>query len=200
MQKSVIYLVRHGAVDNPKGIFYGRLPRVRLSLNGIQEMEQVANYLKWRNIIQIFSSPLLRARQSAKILQQATAGSTISISKRLIEIDSFMEGKPFSFGKPIRFDHYFSPYRKPGNETMEAVFIRMMGFVLDVIKKYPGKNVAAVSHGDPIMILKVGILGMPLELDSIRPGKESYITYGEVLEVVSSGDRTLSIESVFNPT
>ena len=88
---TTIYFVRHGEVHNPQGIFFGRYPRFRLSERGRSQAGQTAQFLKDTSIAAIYTSPLLRARQTAQIIgthhhMQAT------VSNRLIEIKSHLQG------------------------------------------------------------------------------------------------------------
>ena len=193
-----IYFVRHGKAHNPSNIFYGRLPNINLSKEGREQIEQSAAFLKDKHIIKIFSSPLLRSKQSAKIVSSSLQLHRISESKLINEINSFMEGLPFSSGKSTRFDHYFSPSRKEGNETFEAIAKRMIKFVATVKKQHPNQNVAVISHGDPLMILKTYVNKLPMTLDSIRPNDGTYIEYGEIFLLKINNDQLL-IEKVFTP-
>src|SRR5947209_20583375 len=69
-----IYVVRHAHVHNPHDILYGRLPRFRLSELGLEQARKVADFLSGRNIEAIYSSPLLRARQTAEMIAQSLPG------------------------------------------------------------------------------------------------------------------------------
>jgi len=63
--QTAISFVRHGEVYNPDNIFYGRLSGFRLSDNGNYQAVQAAETLNGSQLAAIFSSPLLRARQTA---------------------------------------------------------------------------------------------------------------------------------------
>src|SRR2546429_4105063 len=93
-----IYFIRHGKVYNPANIFYGRLPNMRLKTESVKELTETAAYLKSKNISHIFTSPLLRAYQTAAIIQTALDLPTISVSKNLIEVNSYLEGKSHDIG------------------------------------------------------------------------------------------------------
>ena len=41
----VVHLVRHGEVENPRGVIYGRLPGFGLSARGRAQVEETAAYL-----------------------------------------------------------------------------------------------------------------------------------------------------------
>jgi broad specificity phosphatase PhoE len=62
---TVVHLVRHGEVDNPEGLLYGRLPGYRLSELGREMAELVATHLESNDITHIVSSPLERAQETA---------------------------------------------------------------------------------------------------------------------------------------
>ena len=193
-----IYFVRHGRTTNKDNVFYGRIPRVGLSEIGREQVKCSANYLKSKHITKIFSSSLLRARQSAAIISKTLGCNNVSRSNLITEINSYMEGKPFEFGKASKFDHYFSPLRKPENETMTDIRDRMTRFVNLVVKKNKGKNVVIIAHGDPFMILKAELKGLPMELSSIRLGEGTYIKYGEIYLIQIENNKRI-INSVFYP-
>ena len=67
---TTIYLVRHGQTAwNKEEIFRGRAD-VPLSLIGLQEAESVGEYLKGMDIHVIYSSPLSRAKETARRIAQ----------------------------------------------------------------------------------------------------------------------------------
>ena len=62
---TLLHLVRHGQVDNPQKIVYGRQRGWRLSDRGRREAEAVARHLGGRPIARVYTSPLERAVQTA---------------------------------------------------------------------------------------------------------------------------------------
>lgn len=193
-----IYFVRHGKVKNPMNIFYGRLPKMKLASLGEDQIKESAQYFQNIPISRIYSSNLLRARQSADILSECINCKNRSRTKLITEIHSHMEGKPFEFGKKSRFDHYFSPQRKAENESMTDIRDRMLKFIKNSSLKHPNQNIIAIGHGDTLMILRAHLLGLPMELDSIRPGLEKYVKYGEIYKI-SVDKNKISFEEVFKP-
>ena len=65
---TTIYFVRHGEYKNPDNIVPWRLPHFSLSEKGREDIKRDADYFKDKNIEVTYSSPVLRARQSAKVL------------------------------------------------------------------------------------------------------------------------------------
>src|ERR1700685_7643 len=54
---TVVHLLRHGEVDNPRGIIYGRLPGYHLSATGRLMAQAAADYFSERPVVALFSSP-----------------------------------------------------------------------------------------------------------------------------------------------
>jgi broad specificity phosphatase PhoE len=73
MPATRIHLVRHGEVNNPNGVLYGRLPNFVLSSLGRQMAEATATELasSGANITRVISSPLQRTLQSARPISLA---------------------------------------------------------------------------------------------------------------------------------
>ena len=59
--KTIVHMMRHGEVHNPKGILYGRLPGYHLSDTGAAQARAVADVLADHDISHVFASPLQRA-------------------------------------------------------------------------------------------------------------------------------------------
>lgn len=178
--KTRIYFVRHGEVHNPLKIWYGRLPFYRLSANGKQQIENTAEYLMDKNIDIIYSSPLLRARQSAEILRKKLGLSKVNFSKEILEVKSSLQGLPDAYLASINYDIFASSENKITGETIEDLSQRVQRFIAKLVKLYKGKSIIVVSHGDPIMIVRAKNLSLPIINDSIRFGEKDYIKTGEV--------------------
>ena len=64
-ERTVVHLLRHGEVDNPSRVLYGRLPDYHLSALGRQMALLAATHLADHDITHVISSPLERARETA---------------------------------------------------------------------------------------------------------------------------------------
>ena len=83
----MIIFLRHGqAENNTKKILAGRSPGVNLTQVGIQQAEQSGKMLESLNISAIYSSPIDRALQTAKIVGNHCNLEPV-IDDRLIELD-----------------------------------------------------------------------------------------------------------------
>jgi broad specificity phosphatase PhoE len=92
-QPTSISFVRHGLVHNPQQILYGRLPRFRLSAEGQRQAQAAADYLRARPFAALFSSPMLRARQTANIILTTQRGLPLRISTYLNEVYVGYQGR-----------------------------------------------------------------------------------------------------------
>lgn len=197
--RTSIYFVRHGHVYNPTNIWYGRLPDFALSKEGKKQIEQTAAFLAGEDINYIYTSPMLRAKQTADIIKQKLTLRKIHFSKDLLEIKSSLQGMSFNYIQTLNYDVFAGPGKDIKGETIQEVANRMQQFIHTMIKKHPGKKIAAVTHGDPIMLVKAALTGLPIINDSLRPGPEAYIQQGEVYKVACDEYLPLTITSVFKP-
>lgn len=174
-----IFFVRHGEVNNPNNIWYGRFPGFPLSANGEKQILKTAKTLLAHDIDAIYASPLLRTKQSAMIIAD-TLRLSVNYSDNLLEVHSSLQGKTFAhIASHWNENIYASSENKIIGETIEHLSERMQQFITKVIEDHKGKNIVAVSHGDPIMIVKAKIKKLPLRINSIRPIK-GYIKQAEI--------------------
>lgn len=186
MNKTIIYFLRHGEVENPKKILYGRLPGFSLSESGKREIGKVAQEIKDKNIEYLYTSPMLRAKETAQIIGKQLKLKP-KISRFLIESKLLHTGMPLEiFKKYIQPELYGEKYVKLGQESSQAQAERMYRFVKMVITRNIGKNILAVSHGDPIVILKAKIMGIPF---SWQFKKENYVKPGNYMTLVCEGNK-----------
>lgn len=61
--ETIVHVMRHGEVHNPKGILYGRLPGFQLSVTGRAQAQAVARSLADHDIALVVASPLQRPRR-----------------------------------------------------------------------------------------------------------------------------------------
>lgn len=159
MNGTTIIFVRHGEVYNPKRLLYARLPKFPISKNGVKQIEQAFEKLKKYSIDFLYSSPLLRTRQSASIFADKL-NLVLNISRLLIEVNQIHQGIDLDlYKKEIQPHLYEEKYVSLGQESVVEIANRMLKFVKRIKKRHAGKTVLALSHGDPIVILKSAIEG-----------------------------------------
>ncbi len=178
---TIIYLIRHADVHNPDEIVYGRLPRFGLSQTGFHEAETTARYLaSIAQLSVVYSSPMLRARQTADIISWSQHPPTqVYINEALNEVLTGWQGYPNRDLMAGKFNFY-DPKKNPADESIMDVYNRGYGLVRIILNQHAGQSVVCVTHGDPLMILKTGLRGVELTRTSIRepdyPAKASITT------------------------
>lgn len=168
--KTTIYLVRHGAVQNPDQVIYGRMPGFPLSEEGRQQAHRLGAHLSGKNIAAIYASPLARTRETAGIISSFHKNIEILFDERLLEVHSpGLEGKPFADFAAEEWNFYKPGYiARYGGERLGDIWRRMQAFLTEAAKKHKGQKIVAVSHGDPIMIVQTKHRGKRLVLREIR--------------------------------
>ena len=163
---TVVHLLRHGEVDNPQGILYGRLPDYHLSPLGQQMAERVAKTLAGRDITHLVSSPLERAQETARPSAD-TLGLDISTDERVIESVNVFEGEKFGPGdgalrRPSTWKHLYNPFRPSWGEPYKDVAVRMLAAMHDARESASGHEALIVSHQLPIWIVRSFVEGRRL--------------------------------------
>ena len=158
-----VHVVRHGEVENPQKILYGRQRGWFLSERGLQMAQALGEWSKPLNIGAIHASPLERAQQTAKPMADAH-GLEINTDERLIEAANIFEGKPFGVGdgvlrRPSAWPKLWNPWRPSWGEPYVDQVNRMLAAVFDAREAASGKDAILVSHQLPIWILRSAIEG-----------------------------------------
>ena len=156
--ETTVWLVRHGYVHNPKKVIYGRLPRFRLSERGVQEARAAARMMSETALHAAYSSPLLRARQTAREILAYHPQLRLRQSPLLNEVLTAFEGKPSQVGENRRDDYYTGvgpPFEQPAN-----IVGRVLAFFENARRRHAGKNVLAVTHGDIILFTTLWARGL----------------------------------------
>lgn len=175
-----VIFVRHGSVHNPRNVIYGRLPRMRLAPRGKEEVERTALRLGSVPLAAVYSSPLLRARQTARAIASHHPGLRVCSCADLLEVRTSWQGHSNKAVREIEGFSYYDPPKGGDAETILDVFRRMNRALQLVLRRHPGETSVCVSHGDPIKILRTGYSGRPLVPDTVRapdPGQGALVTF-----------------------
>jgi broad specificity phosphatase PhoE len=165
-QTTVIHLLRHGEVDNPRGILYGRLPDFHLSELGRHMAQRVASTLNGHDISYLVSSPLERAQETARPSADAF-GLDIVTDPRVIEAANSFEGQRFGVGdgslrKPSAWKYLYNPFRPSWGEPYKDIVVRMLAAMHDVREAAAGHEALIVSHQLPVWIVRSFVEGRRL--------------------------------------
>lgn len=177
-----IHFVRHGMVHNPQGVFYGRLPRYALDVEGRDQAEAAARWLAGKPIIAIYSSPMLRARQTAQAIAARHPTLRVRVSEKLTEVHVPIQGLPLSEGIARGWDLYTG--NQPPYESVEDIFQRMLQFTWQIRQRYCGQDTVAVTHGDPIGFLMLWARGRPVTAENKAPLYLSYLAVGSITTLI----------------
>lgn len=168
-----IYLIRHGETDWNKVKRLQGITDIPLNAYGIELAQKTAEGLKDVPVDLIFSSPLIRARKTAKIIR-GDRSVPIIVTDGLKEI-SFGEYEGLTYlpehyniprpGFRKFFDdpeHYDTP---PGGESLMHLRQRTSSFVRGVMEtpEYADKTILMTSHGAAIRGILSGLLKLPLK-------------------------------------
>jgi broad specificity phosphatase PhoE len=183
--KTTIILVRHADVHNPNDIVYGRLPRFRLSALGEAEARRTAEALCAAPPAALYSSPQLRARQTARIIAAQYPGLEIHVTRLLAEVLTSWQGRP-NAEMAVRQFNFYDPLHHPDDESLEDIAHRLVRWIALMLRRHPGAVVAGVSHGDPLMVVRLLFSGQALTPANLRRPEE-YPAKGSITRLVFEG-------------
>ncbi|NDA81512.1 MAG: histidine phosphatase family protein [Actinobacteria bacterium] len=161
-----VHLLRHGQVENPDNILYGRQPGWSLSLLGKEMAEGVAKWSESLDLGALHVSPLQRAQETATPIAQLH-GIEITTDERLIEAANIFEGKPFGVGDgvlrhPKSWRYLYNPWRPSWGEPYIEQVNRMFQAIFaarDAAQSKGKTEALCVSHQLPIWIVRSAIEG-----------------------------------------
>ena len=160
-RRTVVHLMRHGEVENPEGVLYGRLPDFHLSVRGRQMADVVADHLAGSDLTLVIASPLERAQETAAPI---AAGHDLPIMTDvgLIEAGNFFEGKKFGVGDgslkhPSVWPKLVNPFRPSWGEPYAQIAARMLAVVDRARDEAAGHEAVLVSHQSPVWIARLAL-------------------------------------------
>lgn len=155
-------IMRHGEADhNVLGICSSDSEKQKghhLTARGREQVRASAEHLKGEGIDLLFTSPFVRAQESAKIVAEVLGltSEQIRTDDRLREISvGEFEGRNVeeyhTLGSPeVRF------WKAPkGGESGNDVRKRVGDFLYELEKTYAGKRILILAHGDPLWIMQL---------------------------------------------
>jgi probable phosphoglycerate mutase len=159
-------LIRHAAIDGLGERIAGRMP-VALNAVGREQAAGLARRLAGESIHAIYSSPQLRATETAQALA-TVLGLKLHIAAELDEVDfGDWTGKSYAELRPLpewrAFNALHSSTRIPNGELLLETQARMIALLDRLCVDHQDATVALVSHGDPIRLALVHQLGAPLD-------------------------------------
>jgi broad specificity phosphatase PhoE len=158
---------RHAEVHNPRQIYYGRMPRFGLTPAGHAQAQRLGQFLQESGykLDALYTSPLLRARHTAQGIAESFPNLKPRVETGFIEVHSGYDGTPLA---DVPNFNFYEPLARPDDETIPMVCTRVVATLQKLMRRHKGKTFAAVSHGDPVVILHAFYFGFPMQLSAIR--------------------------------
>lgn len=165
-RRTVVHLVRHGEVYNPKKLLYGRMPGYHLSSRGRSMAAVTAQFFAGRDVAYLASSPLERAQETAAPIAEVT-GRDVVLCEDLLEAENTFEGLRTKgwrtqLANPIRWRHMTNPLTPSWGEPYAQILQRMLGAIDDAREAAAGREAVLVTHQLPIVMVQRHVQGKPL--------------------------------------
>jgi len=210
LSKNIFLFSRHGEAEhNVKNIIscYPEKELYNLTTKGVERAQGLAQLIKQQGgVDMIFSSDLIRTRQTAETVGKIL-NVPVELDERLREYNvGIYNGKTKEEFDPVYPLEKRWTEAPEGGESNGEVQNRMVSFVNEANKKYSGKKILVVSHGDPLYLLMQYFgseLGYPkyatkIELDvSIADLHRPYIDE-VVLPCAKCGGNSHRISEIFD--
>jgi broad specificity phosphatase PhoE len=161
-----LVLIRHGETDwNVAGRYQGQADPP-LNNRGLEQAHQLARELRQSSLDVVYTSPLLRAVQTAKIITEAFE-LPLHKDSRLMEIhqgdwQTRLRSEIESLYTELFRRWETEPWQvtPPGGEHLSQVQERVYAAVDDILTRHPNQQVGIVTHRIPIALIKVRFQGM----------------------------------------
>ncbi|MEL6459590.1 MAG: alpha-ribazole phosphatase [Cyanobacteria bacterium J06621_15] len=168
-----LLLVRHGETEwNQQSKYQGQVD-VSLNKNGESQSQKLAEFLRDISIDKVYSSSLLRAKETAEIVLQYHQDINLELNDRFKEIiHGVWEGKSKTEieqefpGELQRWYETPEEFKMPSGESLEQVWQRTIEVYELILKEALNnqlKTVLIVAHGGTNQILLCHILGLSAE-------------------------------------
>jgi len=191
--RTVVHLVRHGEVDNPRGVIYGRLPGYHLSPDGELMAKAAADFLAPRDVTVLRCSPLERAVETAAPIAQAFGLEAVT-DDRLVESGNHFEGMRFAVGNgALRQPRYWmylrNPFKPSWGEPYAQVAARVLAAATEAARAARGHEAVCVSHQLPIWVTRRAVEGRRLWHNPQR----RQCALGSVTSLTFAADRVVEV-------
>lgn len=164
-----LWIVRHGETDfNAEGRWQGAGTDRPLNEAGRTQAQAVAAALADRDFAALYTSPMLRARQTAAPISRATG-------LRPVEVEALREAHHGAWEGKTRaeilagwraeweaFEAAPMEVERPGGESYGDTADRVWPALEAIVERHPGEDVVVVTHGGPLRLVLSAALDLPL--------------------------------------
>lgn len=138
-----VYIVRHGEVPHNANKVYSN-ENEDLNIKGIAQAEQLKNKIQELEYDVIISSPLIRAKHTAEIIN--VKNRNVLIDNRLEERNpGDLSGQPLEVTNREEYWNYYTKIQYGTSENIQEFFKRVYNF-LDELKTKNYESVLIVAH------------------------------------------------------
>ena len=169
MQRTRVYLVRHGQVEGFQEKRYNGQGNVALTELGQRQSERVSAWLAGASLDAVYSSDLARSIHGARLIAERH-GLDVVTEPALRELDvgdwqgrtwsELQEAYPRQWQERLRD---LANYRVPGGESLQDAADRVLPSLRRIIDRHPGGAVALVAHGGVNRIILLDAIGAALD-------------------------------------
>jgi len=196
MERTRLFLIRHGQVEGHEAKRYNGQRNVPLTGHGRRQLDEVAARLAGVPLDAVWSSDLDRCRYGAERLA-ASRGLDVVYREILRELHAGQwEGLTWEELQrlyPREWQERLADivdYRIPGGESFRDAAQRVLPERDRLLAMHPGQNVALVAHGGVNRILLLDALGAPL--DKVFCLEQDYACLN-VIDYFADGYRTVRL-------
>lgn len=165
MQPTIVHVCRHGQVENPDHVLYGRLEGYAISKLGQAMAQRLGEHFADVELSHLRCSPLQRARETMAPIAAAHPDLEVVTDRRVIEAANVFEGQ--TFGRynqklllPHNWWHFRNPLRPTWGEPYREVALRMRAALADAAASVPqGGQAVVVAHQLPIYVARLDAEG-----------------------------------------
>lgn len=168
MQRTRIYLVRHGQVEGHEVKRYNGQVNVPLTPIGVQQSARVCDFLTEVPLTAVYSSDLDRSRYCAELIAMKHK-LVVNAHESLRELNAgdwagrtwmeLRESHPQDWQARLEDLVHF---QVPGGESIQDAADRIRPILREIIESHPNSNVALVAHGGTNRIVLLDAIGAPL--------------------------------------
>lgn len=194
-----IYIIRHGETDlNSKAIMQGWLDEP-LNQSGRDLAVMTGQAIKGIHFDGCFSSPLIRAKETAEIVLRESGNNIPVITDDRIREINFgdMEGRKLTEMGEAGILFYTDPFHFsgfPNGETIQDVCRRTQAFLKELIEKDDGKNYLIGAHGCALRAMLNFLYDDPSDF---WRGHAPYNCSFNIIEVKDGAPEIIAIDKVY---
>lgn len=169
-----LFLVRHGeSLANERNILQGNTVDEPLSPKGVQQAAAAGQALKVAPVAQVFSSALLRAKQTAEAIAVQHV-LPVQIIEPLHEVNiGVWAGRKWEDIRqqmPEAWEQYMADHGEfptPGGESYRDVLDRVRPVFERLLTEHAGQTIVAVAHNVVIRVYLAHLLGIGLRRSTV---------------------------------